>query len=403
MKTILSKCLFLSIACLFCFSISIFSQYSSRHFTRGADTAEIYLSCQWFTDANNLVWNGIFHSADNGQTWSVRRKTEWMVESGPLYGDSASGAVYQIPMVGSDTFGVSFDYGKTFVKKYFNGIYKSAAGCMAGELYMSGLGNYRGTGYGDTFAWQSGQNSFLLQDVGAVPGEVFWRKMPNGNNPLKLAYSNDYGISYSVTDVLPPGMPQNFDECDIHRGTLPGELYFVYWKNRDTVALYHSFDYGNTLTFQSYMLETTNEELFYTAGRTPGTFYYARRQYCETTSPFHSCVWIYFSRDYGVTFNTYFTDFDSTFTGIALKDAFAEFEVFPNPASDHLTFRFSKSFPTDQPIVVLYNSHGNAILEKQLNAGQTILTIDARAFKPGLYIYELVQGTMRKTGKVVFE
>ena len=123
----------------FCLSLFTYPQYySSRHLTRGADTAEIYLSCQWFASPNYITWNGIFHSTDNGKTLSVQRTTNFLVESGTIFGDSAAGVLYQIPFIGQDTFGVSFDYGVTFDKKFFNDIYEKAAGCSAGELYING-------------------------------------------------------------------------------------------------------------------------------------------------------------------------------------------------------------------------------------------------------------------------
>ena len=185
---------------------SLFSQWSSRHMTRGADTAEIYLSCQWYADPSYITWNGIFHSTDNGQTLTMQRKSNFLVEAGLIFGDSVSGALYQIPFHSQDTFGVSYNYGVTFEKKYFNDIYFETAGCMAGELYLSGYGLFRGVDYGNNFTWQSAYDSLKLQDVGTLPGELYWLKSPV-RNPLKLAYSSDYGQTYSINDVILPGLP----------------------------------------------------------------------------------------------------------------------------------------------------------------------------------------------------
>jgi hypothetical protein len=81
---------------------------------------------------------------------------------------------------------------------------------------------------------------------------------------------------------------------------------------------------------------------------------------------------------------------------------FSEMWLYPNPATDYLTFHFTQIYPLDLNIT-LYNSFGNVILENLLKAGLTELTIDTHAFKPGLYIYKIAQGNWRKTGKVVLE
>lgn len=368
---------------------SSFSQYyySSRHCTRGGDTAEIYISCQWYADANYITWNGIFHSADNGESLSVQRKTNFLVESGNIYGDSMSGALFQIPFHSQDTFGISFDYGMTFEKRYFNDIYDEAAGCMAGELYISGWGMYRGTDYGNNFTWLPAGDSLTLQDVGTLPGEVYCFKEVNEPRPIKLAYSNDFGQSFSVSFINIPGIPY-FDECDLQRGTQPGELYFVIWIHYDSIALFHSFDYGQTLTFQSYMLYTTDEVLF-TAGRTPGTFYYVRREICGTPPCLHSCLWIYFSRDYGVTFTTYYHDLDSTYTGVSPKEIVPELKIYPNPATDRVTFRFGGKLPVGDSKITIYDLIGRPVAERILPKGQSQVTLDTRNLVAGLYCYRV--------------
>ena len=140
---------------------------STRNLTRGADTGEIYLSCQWYSDCHNTI-NGIFRSIDNGESLSVQRKTIWAIGAGPIFGDSVSGALFLIPYNSIDTFGISFDYGKTFEKKYYHNIYEGASGCMAGELYVQGFGLYHGTGYVQYFTLQITNDSLRLQDVGAL-------------------------------------------------------------------------------------------------------------------------------------------------------------------------------------------------------------------------------------------
>ena len=375
--------------------------YTNNHFTRGADTAEIYLSCQWYLDLNNITWNGIFHSTDNGESLSVQRKTNWNVECGSIYGDSMSGALFQIPFHSVDTMGISYNYGKTFEPKYFHTVPTSIAGCMAGESYTKSWGFYHGTGYGSNFSFQSENDSLELQDVGTLPGELYCIKIPVGNNnPIKLAYSNDYGQTFSIKEVLSPGIPPLFDECNIHRGTEPGELYFVVWETHFTIALFHSSDYGQTVTFQSY-LPFTEDELWSTAGRTPGSYYYVQREVCWD----YSCLWISFSRDYGVTFTTYYHNLDSTFTGVSHKDIHPELDVFPNPTNASLTVEFPKYLKQTEKksgissssiyyqwkstLLEIYNLEGHKILEKEIPKSQTQMVMDVSSWPPGMYFFKL--------------
>ncbi len=381
------------------FTRASYAQYSSRHLTRGSDTAEIYLSCQWYADPDYTTWNGLFRSTDNGQTLSVQRKTNWLVEAGEIFGDSSSGVVFQIPFIGQDTFGVSSDYGVTFVKKYFHNIYKKAAGCMAGELYITGFGLYHGTDYGDTFTLQSTNDTLLLQDVGALPGEVYAAKKI-GWNPLKLAYSNDYGETFSITDVTFPGLPGMYDYCDIHRGTAPGELYFVIWKSYWEIALYHTFDYGQTVTLQSER-DQNYDEILYTAGRTPGTFYYARREVCGPTPFQHSCIWIYFSRDYGVTFTTYYHELDSLYTAVDRNEVLPKPTIFPNPSREKITIKLPGILKSCNTHITLYDIFGRVVASVTVTSGSSEVTLDTSQFAPGSYLCELVLNEFRVYSKLM--
>ena len=393
--------LFFLMVHLFSHSISSHAQYyTNRYLTRGADTAEIYLSCQWYADVNYITWNGIFRSADNGKTLSVQRKTNFMIEGGTIFGDSVAGVLYQIPFIGQDTFGVSFDYGVTFEKRYFNDSYKRAAGCLAGELYISGWGLYRGTDFGNNFTWQSDNDSLQLRDVGTLPGELYSTQHA-GYNPLKLAYSNDYGQTFSITEIPLPGILPMYDECDIHRGTEPGELYITVWKNLDSIALFHSFDYGHTLELKN-QIHFTSSEMWFTAGRTPGSFYYVHREICGTPPCYHSCIWIYFSRDYGVTFTTYFHNLDSVYTGVSsAQEGLAEPKVFPNPATNRVTFRLGEPLPEKSARVTLYDLFGKPVAEALLPQGASEITMDTQNLAAGIYFYEIALKQYTKKGKII--
>jgi len=370
--------------------------------TRGADTAEIYLSCQWYADINYITWNGIFYSVDNGENLSVQHKTNWLVEAGLIFGDPTPGVLYQIPMRSQDTFGVSHDYGQTFEAKYFDYPYKSAIGCLAGELYVRNFNLYRSTDFGDTFTLQSSVSPADIQDVGVLPGEIFAKDDPPGTNPLNLAYSNDFGQTFTVSDVTFPITYQYFDWVDISRGTEPGELYFIMWVHYDSIAVFHTFDYGQTVTLQSWFLQTT-DDIFYTAGRTPGSFYIARREICGTPPCLHSCLWIFFSRDYGVTFTTYFHNLDSTYTSTPVIKNSIHFKAFPNPVSDFLTIEVT-SFSRGKATVELIDFFGTVVLRTAMSKNENRKVVDVSRFPKGLYLLKVVaEYGDRKIIKVLLE
>ncbi len=400
MKTLSFPFLILSTLILFLVISQADAQYTNRYLTRGADTAEIYLLCQWYADDNHITWTGIFHSNDNGETFSVQRKTNLLVGLGPIFGDPTPGIIYQIPFIGADTLGISWDYGKTFEGKYFDEIYKSAAGCIPGEIYIRSFDLYHSSDFGDTFTFQSSNPDYIEEDVGTLPGELYSINNFNGTNPLQLAYSNDYGQTFTIKDVTFPGNITFFDDCDIDRGTEPGELYFLVWIHYDSIALFHSFDYGQTVTFQTYFLQTT-DEVFYTAGRTPGTYYIIRREICGTPPCLHSCLWVNFSRDYGVTFTTYFHDLDSTYTGLPREISLPELKVYPNPAKDQVTFQFNEEVRNAETHLCVFDLEGKLMDEKLIEPGEREIILDTRRYAPGIYCYMLNQATPGAQGKFV--
>lgn len=367
--------------------------------TRGSDTAEFYLSCQWYADVNYITWNGIFYSIDNGKNLSVKHKTNWLVEAGLIFGDPTPGVLYQIPMRSVDTFGVSYDYGSTFEAKYFDNISVSVAGCTPGELYIRNFNLFRSTDFGDSFTFQSSSSPFNIMDVGVLPGEIFAKESPPGTNPLHLAYSNDFGQTFTVSDVTFPINNQYYDWVDISRGTEPGELYFGMWIGYDSIAIFHTFDYGQTVTLQSWFLQTT-DEIFYTAGRTPGSFYIARREICGTPPCLHSCLWIFFSRDYGVTYTTYFHDLDSTYTAVTEHSPKQDIQIFPNPVSDELTVELPPDFREGD--LILYDVYGHICKQTRLFSNPTKYRFSVRDLAPGIYNLTIVtKGGITGRTKVV--
>jgi len=375
--------------------------HSTRHLTRGADTAEIYINCWWYEDANHTQWNGLFHSTDNGQTLTPMRKTKFFEESGVVHGDSVSGRIFQVPMqMSADTFGISFDYGVNFDLNNFDNIRYSTAGCMAGEIYIQayeqGMGIYRSNDYGSSFSLQSSYDSIELREVGTLPGEIYGIKWFFSSGPLGLAYSNDYGQTFNTSYLEFQGVP-SFSECMIYRGTEPGEIYFVIYFYDAEIYLFHTFDYGQTITFQS-QLPPSGGEMLYTAGRTPGTFYITERYWAG-----YSLLYIYFSRDYGVTYTTYVHILDSTYTQIPPQPIpLQSFTCYPNPASSFI--QIDIQHPQSGYQVSLWDMLGNIRVSSVLPAGRKQIRLNVSDLHPGIYLLKVSDGeTMIGVEKVVVE
>jgi len=380
-------------ATLFSISVETRGQYylSKRKVTRGGDTAEIYINCLWYYDINGIPWNGLFYSNDNGLTLTIKRKKCWWEEGGIIHGDSIVGRIFQLPMqMSPDTFGISYNYGTDFDLQYFNQIYYSAAGCLAGEIYIQaselGMGIYRSDDYGDSFTWQIFGDSLRLRDVGTLPGELYCYIYTAMTGPLGLAYSNDYGQSFSTSCLEFPGVP-GFDECMIYRGTEPGEIYFVLWLLNAEIYLFHTFDYGQTITFQG-QLPYPDEQDLYTAGRTPGTFYAVQRQFVYD----HSVLYIYFSRDYGVNYTLYVHDLDSTYTNIpSYTHPENSITCFPNPATDQLTVSFSP-YNVYKLNIQLFDLTERLQYTTTIPPGQKKTEIDVSSLNHGIYLLKVTDG-----------
>jgi len=364
--------------------------FSTRDVTRGADTAEIYINCPWYEDSNGVLWNGLFRSTDNGQTLTVKRKgVLFLGEGGLIFGDSIAGRIFQLPThLSTDTLGISFDYGANFDFKFFNNIYYPAAGCMAGEIYIQaselGMGIYRSIDYGNTFTWQISDDSLELREVGTLPGELYCYNWTAMIGPLGLAYSNDFGHTFTTSYIEFPGLPV-FDECMIYRGTEPGEIYFVIWKSSAEKYLLHTFDYGQSITFQSQIPPFFGEMTF-TAGRTPGTFYIVDRVFVT-----HSELIIYFSRDYGITYTTYFHNLDSTYTEIpSISIPFEKVICYPNPVKDNLIVELPSN--NREIEIQLFDFTGQMKLTIQVPVNQDKAPIDISSLKPGIYLLKMTDG-----------
>jgi subtilisin family serine protease len=90
-------------------------------------------------------------------------------------------------------------------------------------------------------------------------------------------------------------------------------------------------------------------------------------------------------------------------TGGALENAVAKpmlADVYPNPSTN--VFRVYLALADQQPIdLQLFSIDGKKLLEKHINQTKGIVPIDATAYKPGIYLLHIKQGTFNKTIKLI--
>ena len=389
----------LYIVLLIGFLFLTFNSYSQ--ITRGAQSAEIYISTDWYIDDLGKIHYAIFHSTDNGENITLKYENietppPGEMQVGLVLGDATIGALYNY---GWNELWVSFDYGVSWEYKEDYSYAKYVTGFYNGEIYRrSDYNLYRSENYGETFELIVLSLSEPLSDVGNQEGELFGFTGSAGIG-YNLYYSTDYGLNfftipidssvafYSVSGHYP----------QISRGTEPGELYLVSWWPDYHYKIFHSIDTGYTWTekYESDYIDVYFWRVAYTAGREPGSFYVLRSR----INPAGDHVWLYidYSSDYGETFTTYFHDLDSLFTSIIpIKKPDYRLSAFPNPFSENITIVFELPDNCKNPVLNICDINGKVICQFNI-AGKKVQQWDGRdangnIVPNGVYLYNIEFG-----------
>jgi hypothetical protein len=93
------------------------------------------------------------------------------------------------------------------------------------------------------------------------------------------------------------------------------------------------------------------------------------------------------------------TDANGNFTGVKENEKLPDYKVFPNPASDHITFSFQEQMPSSRTIT-FYDLFGKEVGNRQVPKGQTEVTFSSANWKPGLYLYVIHDGSRIIKGKI---
>lgn len=76
------------------------------------------------------------------------------------------------------------------------------------------------------------------------------------------------------------------------------------------------------------------------------------------------------------------------------------FQVFPNPASDKVTFSFGALPPAKDARIILHDLFGKQVVQEISLQGKTEVTVDTKNLLTGIYFYTLTNGTNSRTGKI---
>ena len=193
--------------------------------------------------------------------------------------------------------------------------------------------------------------------------------------------------------------------CEFSRGASPGELYLLTWHEPVHYKLFRSTDYGETFTFQSEQQGTAyawDEKYYITGGRAPGEVYIIKLK--VWVEGYYFRLHVFYSTDYGVTFNEYIHEMDENWNGIASVENIKQnnlISIYPNPCTNYTTFnipdfnkynisRFdtsAKVLNASNLIIDIFNIYGQYI--QSIPVKNQYIIFNTSALSAGSYIYRL--------------
>jgi hypothetical protein len=332
------------------------------------------------------MYYGLIRSTDNGEHLAIQHYFDNDADVFPCLADAFSGVVYHIK---DSILDKSADSGSSWNSTNKpKGLY-SATGDLPGELYIADGSYthpalYRSSDFGASWGIMTQSfttDHYALLDVGSTAGEIYAVVMRPVWDTIVLKYSNNYGTSYSSI-VIDTSLVINSNVDGgplLTHGTLQGEFYLIRY-GVDGYYIYHTIDNGRTFEFQSK--EALCPQCLYnrslcsfTAGRTPGSFYFMRAPRFDSLGTIITNLCIDYSHDYGKTFETHCYILDSTITtgliqlpkipGIQLNCA-------PNPVNQNAEINYTLTEKGNIDLS-LYNSQGictKVLLQGNRSAGR---------------------------------
>jgi hypothetical protein len=75
-------------------------------------------------------------------------------------------------------------------------------------------------------------------------------------------------------------------------------------------------------------------------------------------------------------------------------------KVFPNPASEKITF-MSGLYPGEDARIIIYDQYGCLNEELQIKYGEKSISCDTRNYPDGLYFYRFIHENSQESGKFI--
>jgi len=338
--------------------------------------------------------------------------------------DDYPGVIYNIH---DSVLEKSIDYGITWNTYNKPKGVVAATSDLAGELYVTAESQYfpglfRTSDYGLT--WDSVSsiyippNSYNLLDVGSTAGEIYEVLVyPPISDTIVLEYSIDYGATFTPI-FIDTSLIMNSNLYGVpwlSHGTFQGEFYLLR-SGSDGAHMFYTNNNGRTFEYRSTLpwCYTCNypNTTSYSAGRTPGSFFYEMASQYDTLGYIITNLCIDVSLDYGQTFSTYCYFLDSTFTlvnNLVPPSNSIQLSCHPNPFyyNTEINYSLIKAGYID---LCIYDSQGalvTSLVHSKKAEGPYSINWDGKdqhgnLLAPGIYILIMnVDGIQSKTEKVV--
>jgi|GEM_PF-6312356 hypothetical protein len=402
----------------------VYPFFSFGQISRGSSATEIYVKCLWYIDLYGKHYYCLLRSTDNCENLSVQHYFVNESYMNNCLADDYPGVIYNIH---DSVLEKSIDYGITWNTYNKPKGVVAATSDLAGELYVTAESQYfpglfRTSDYGLT--WDSVSsiyippNSYNLLDVGSTAGEIYEVLVyPPISDTIVLEYSIDYGATFTPI-FIDTSLIMNSNLYGVpwlSHGTFQGEFYLLR-SGSDGAHMFYTNNNGRTFEYRSTLpwCYTCNypNTTSYSAGRTPGSFFYEMASQYDTLGYIITNLCIDVSLDYGQTFSTYCYFLDSTFTlvnNLVPPSNSIQLSCHPNPFyyNTEINYSLIKAGYID---LCIYDSQGalvTSLVHSKKAEGPYSINWDGKdqhgnLLAPGIYILIMnVDGIQSKTEKVV--
>ena len=375
------------------FTFFLITYSLDAQFNMGSEPGEIYFTTTWYGDVNtDTVYIMLITSKDYGQTFSISHVVGIYAFMGNppyhwIFPDASNDTLY---MKYADTLRISYDDGITWQNRNTTSgsIDWISTGSIKGEIFFNDYGGLSfSSDFGNSFSYVN--NIIGQQKVGVEEGSLYVRHIED--EFFYIHHSFDYGATFD-TFVVPPDVQGGILDGrypEFTRGALPGEIYFISWHDPTHFKIFRSTDFGESFT-QQYEQNPSDYTwcnfYFISGGRSPGEVYYIDLE--PWVEGYYYKMIVYYSTDYGVTFNKYVHEMDENWNGIASFEYINKKNLitnYPNPCNDQTTFIIPYVNEYNNPKIDIFNICGQHVKSIPVSSNET--KFNTSKISSGTYIY----------------